>query len=52
MDCVSISSSVYLEFYPAVKDYKIEFGRKVTVISDKNNLIKEVKIPFTHLGTF
>ena len=48
---VDIHSSVYLEFYHAVKDYKIEFGRKVVVTRDKKNLIKEVKISFTHRGT-
>ena len=46
---VDIHSSVYLEFYN--KDYKIEYGRKVTVTRVKNNLIKEVKISFIHLGT-
>ena len=32
---VDIHSSVYLEFYHAVKDYKIKFGRKVAVTRDK-----------------
>ena len=46
-----IYSFVFIEFYRAIKDYKISFGRNFSVKKDRRGKITSIIIKFIHEGT-
>ena len=49
--CVDIHRSLYFLFYHAVNDFATSFGRTIETVK-KKKVIVNIKIVFTHLGTF
>ena len=49
-----LSSKIVYEWFKAVEDYSITFGRETEIKRDKSRLRneKEYKVVFTYLGTF
>ena len=45
-----ISKEVYYEFFRAVRDYKISYGRTCEIVRSKKNEPKEYVITFVHYG--
>jgi len=48
----TIHSSLYLPFYKALRDYEIDFGRKISVKRCSRGNIKNIDIVFSHFGCF
>ena len=47
-----LSRDCFYEFFRAVRDYKIAYGRKCEITNYKTGDTKEYVITFTHLGCF
>ena len=49
-----LNCKIFYEWFKAIEDYSIAFGRETEVKRDKSRLrnVKEYKVVFTHLGTF
>lgn len=45
-----IQKSIFYEFFRAVRDYKISFGRNISTIKDKKKNSTSFIIEFTHYG--
>ena len=50
--CVAekIKFEIFIQFYKAVRDFKISYGRTLKLEKYKNSSIKVITITFTHLG--
>ena len=49
-----LNCKIFYEWFKAIEDYSIAFGRETEIRRDKSRLrnVKEYKVVFTHLGTF
>lgn len=45
-----LHESLFVEFFKAVKNWRNDFGRTLSTVKDKKNLVKELKISFIHEG--
>ena len=48
----TIHQSLYIQFYKAVRDYKIVYGRKINHKRYSSGDLKEIIITFEHFGCF
>lgn len=47
-----IHKDIYYQFFRAVRDYHITYGRTETLVCDKSGHPKEYNLKFTHFGAF
>ena len=45
-----IHPEIFIEAHKAIRDFRIVYGREIIVKKDKQNVLKEITITFTHFG--